>query len=233
MNYFIRLITFAYTLGLFITGCKQQTRSVSAHNYDSILTVEHSMKDRSRISVNKTEANDTASPAYVQSLDTSITYVSKEILKILQAKDYHSLAEFVYPQQRLIFSPYAYISTKQTVSFSATQLRNINRQKIYHWGDYDGSVKPIQLTIDQYFDKFVYDADYLGTATKSVNEVQRRGNTIDNRSEVFPGSDFVDYHISGIDPTYRGMDWVTLRLVFEKKDGVYFLLCIVHDSWTI
>jgi (p)ppGpp synthase/HD superfamily hydrolase len=43
----------------------------------------------------------------------------------------------------------------------------------------------------------------------------------------------VEYHFSGFDPKYEGMDWRSLRLVFEEKDNIWHLVGIIHDQWTI
>jgi (p)ppGpp synthase/HD superfamily hydrolase len=29
------------------------------------------------------------------------------------------------------------------------------------------------------------------------------------------------------------MDWRSLRLVFEKKDDIWYIVGIIHDQWTI
>jgi (p)ppGpp synthase/HD superfamily hydrolase len=29
------------------------------------------------------------------------------------------------------------------------------------------------------------------------------------------------------------MDWRSLRLVFEKKNDIWYLVGIIHDQWTI
>ena len=60
-----------------------------------------------------------------------------------------------------------------------------------------------------------------------------QGNSLNNIREFYPGSYFVEYHFSGFDPQYAGMDWQSLRLVFLEEDGVWLLVGIVHDQWTI
>ncbi|MNW11118.1 hypothetical protein D3C71_2084880 [compost metagenome] len=44
--------------------------------------------------------------------------------------------------------------------------------------------------------------------------------------------DFVEYHITGIDPSVEEMDWRSLRLVFEKIGEDHALVGIIHDQWT-
>ena len=60
-----------------------------------------------------------------------------------------------------------------------------------------------------------------------------QGNTINNIIEVYPEAVVVEYHFEGFDPQYAGMDWRSLRLVFEESGGTWYLVGIVHDEWTI
>ena len=32
---------------------------------------------------------------------------------------------------------------------------------------------------------------------------------------------------------FDGMDWKSLRLVFQEKDNIWYLVGIIHDGWTI
>jgi len=43
----------------------------------------------------------------------------------------------------------------------------------------------------------------------------------------------VEYHFPGIDPQYGGLDWRSLRLVFQQSGGEWYLVGIIHDQWTI
>lgn len=102
------------------------------------------------------------------------------------------------------------------------------------WGSFQGSGEPIKLTFAEYFKRFVYDADFVNDARISLNQAENKGTMINNINEVYPAGkyDYVDYHISSIDPQYQGMDWRSLRLVFEKIGEDRILAGIVHDEWT-
>ena len=60
-----------------------------------------------------------------------------------------------------------------------------------------------------------------------------KGNTLNNIAQVYPNGEFVEFHFTGFDTQYEGMDWTSLRLVFEENNGTWFLIGIVHDQWTI
>src|SRR5690606_41192456 len=46
------------------------------------------------------------------------------------------------------------------------------------WGMYDGTGKDILLSVEGYFDKFLYDVDFLNAEQVSVNEVLGSGNSL-------------------------------------------------------
>ena len=49
----------------------------------------------------------------------------------------------------------------------------------------------------------------------------------------FSGCRFVDFSIPGLDAANGGMDWCSLRLVFEPGDTQWLLVGIIHGQWTI
>jgi hypothetical protein len=118
--------------------------------------------------------------------------------------------------------------------FPASQVLNfLPDKKVYTWGIYDGSGLPINLTSAEYYNKFIYDVDFINAPEISYNRIIGKGSTINNAFEVYPNTIIVEYHFSGFDPKYEGMDWRSLRLVFEEKDIVWYLIGIIHDQWTI
>ncbi len=159
---------------------------------------------------------------------------STKILSALKTKDFNSLSSFIHPSSGIRFSPYGHIDTIRQQQFSAKELLTISQQrKILNWGDYDGSGEPITLTINTYFDKFVYDADFLNAEKKAVNKFLGSGNSLNNLKEIYPKANFTEFYFSGFDPKYSGMDWKTLRLVFEIENNQPWLIAIIHDQWTI
>ena len=98
---------------------------------------------------------------------------------------------------------------------------------------FDGSGEPINLTFEAYFERFIYDADFARPHAIGYNEIIGAGNTINNIAEVYPNAVTIEYHFEGFDPTFAGLDWRSLRLVLEGKEGTWYLVGIVHDEWTI
>lgn len=159
---------------------------------------------------------------------------SRDVLTALKNKDMVKLSQAVHPDRGVRFSPYGHVDTKADLVFTANQIKNIaSDTKVYTWGSYDGSGEPIQLTFMDYYNKFVYDEDFLAAKETGYNKILGIGNTLINSSEVYPQSIIVEYHFPGFDPQYEGMDWRSLRLVFEKMDTTWYLVGIIHDQWTI
>jgi len=157
------------------------------------------------------------------------------VMRILKSGDMDSLAAWAHREKGIRFSPYAYVDIEKDLVFSRDTLKNLKDDPtVYEWGTFAGSGELIEMTYADYHKKFVYDADFFEKAEVAQNEVLSEGSTINNLNEVYPKDthDFVEYHIDGIDPQYDGMDWRSLRLVFEKIGHDHILVGIIHDEWT-
>lgn len=158
---------------------------------------------------------------------------ANQVIHALSNQDMAALAGTVHPERGLRFSPYAYVRDDHRL-FSAEQVKDLmDEPTIYHWGYFDGSGEPILMGFPEYYHRFVYDADFARPKQIGFNQLIGKGNTLVNLAEYYPGAEFVEYHFSGFDPQYGGMDWRSLRLVFEPEEGAWRLVGIVHDEWTI
>ena len=135
----------------------------------------------------------------------------------------------------VVFSPYAYVEKTAVIldagdlAFFTSTLENMRV-----WGIYDGSGDPINLTVAEYFDRFVYDKDYINeTSLIGIDTLVQTGNTLINLEEAFPNARFIEFAVPGTHPDYGGMDWASLRLIFQIEDGEFMLAGVVHDQWTI
>ena len=158
---------------------------------------------------------------------------ANRVVQALVEKDLETVAEFVHPERGVRFSPYATVQEDHQV-FKPEELPGlIESDTVYTWGREDGSGNPIELTFAEYFDEFVASADFSNAEEVAVDEVIGQGNTPNNIGEFYPESSFVEYHFSGFDAQYEGLDWESLRLVFTEDMGTWFLIGIVHDAWTV
>ncbi len=169
-----------------------------------------------------------------EAIEEKLRILGEDTLKALRDRDMERLSSIVHPDKKLRFSPYTYVDAEKTLTFSAEEIKTLmNSDKVYIWGSYDGIGDPIRLTFKDYLKAFVYDQDFLNAEEVGYNRYIGRGNTINNIFEVYPEGKLLEYHFSGFNPEYDGLDWESLKLVFEEKDGTWYLVCIVHDQWTI
>lgn len=166
--------------------------------------------------------------------DTILFQLSDKILALLKIKDFTGLASQVHPVFGIRFSPYAFVDTIHHQHLLPQQLTTFSQQKkILVWGAHDGSGEAIKQNINKYLDEFVYDADFINAPQKAVNKILATGNSLNNLKTIYPNADFTEFYFPGFDPKYGGMDWKTLRLVFQTENNKPWLIAIVHDEWTI
>ncbi|MBC7936870.1 MAG: hypothetical protein H7Y86_16100 [Rhizobacter sp.] len=173
------------------------------------------------------------SPAIIIDKDSLLTATGKQILVFLKSKQYDSLVTYFSPTDSVHFSPYGFIgSGGQTLSAHDFATLLINN-KIVNWGEFDGSGDPIHLTLKQYIEKFVYNADFLNADRSAIDSFIGTGNSVNTLKKVYPNSRFIEYYFPGFDKKYGGMDWTSLRLVFKEQNERYYVIALVHDQWTI
>lgn len=174
-----------------------------------------------------------APPSDSLSQQDSLKANGREVLSFLESKNYTELIKY-FSEEGVLFSPYGFIDTLHAKKLTPEDfLQAIDKKSTLTWGSYDGTGDPIRLTVPAYLKKFVYNADYLNAEAIGFDEVMKQGNSINNLKSIYPNHHFIDYHFSGFDQKYKGMDWTSLRLVFKNDNGQYFLVAIIHDQWTV
>ncbi|WP_025690362.1 stalk domain-containing protein [Paenibacillus zanthoxyli] len=155
-------------------------------------------------------------------------------VQALKTKDWAALSSMVHSTRGVRFSPYGYVDTAKDIVRSRSEIAAAGADgTVRTWGAYDGTGDPIKLTFAQYYDKFIYSADFADAPEMGYNQTIGTGNSLNNARNVYPDAILVEYHYDGFDPQYDGMDWQSLRLVFVKEGGQWMLVGIIHDQWTI
>lgn len=157
------------------------------------------------------------------------------VMRILQNGDMAQLAAWVHPDKGLRFSPYANVDTKTDLVFTRDEVKGLmedSKKRI--WRSFPGSGELIELTFAEYYKRFVYDEDFIADAEIALNKGLGQSTTVNNLNVIYPkeSNDFVEYYMDGTDPAHEGMDWKSLRLVFEKIGEDHALVGIIHDQWT-
>ena len=156
------------------------------------------------------------------------------VVRALEEEDYATLAAFVHPDRGVTFTPYSTVDFEVDHRFTRDQIKALAGDKtVYTWGVVDGRGSLIELTMEQYFARYVFDADYTQAPQIGVDQILMSGNALENLTEAYPGCRFVDFCFPGLDPAYEGMDWRSLKLVFAPGEVSWLLVGIVHGEWTI
>jgi hypothetical protein len=164
----------------------------------------------------------------------SMISTALDVVHLLNDKDMTGISTYVHPTKGVRFSPYGNVDVSSDQVFTAEQLEGLMTDaQVYTWGSYDGSGEPINLNFTDYFEEFVYDEDYENPHMIGNNVVIGHGNSLINIDSTYPDGVFAEFHFTGFDPQYEGIDWSSLRLVFEEQDGTWYLVGIIHDQWTI
>ncbi len=163
-----------------------------------------------------------------------LTAYAFKVLEYIKNNDFRSLAAVVHPEYGVLFSPYATIAPSVNQNFTVSRVEGLAEDtNTYVWGKYDGNDNPIELTPSDYFKTFVFDEDYTQADKIGVDAIIQSGNALENITEVFPSTRFVDFHVAGTDADAEGLDWSSLRLGFEEYDGQLMLTVILHSEWTV
>ncbi len=163
----------------------------------------------------------------------SLMTVALDVMDLIEDENFSDLAVYVHPNAGVRFSPYSYIDIQNDQVFQASQFQNLSgNPNLYLWGAYDGSGDPINLTFDDYYDEFIYDEDFINPHMYGNNYPIGSGNMINNFSTAYPNGQFIEFHFTGFDPQYEGLDWRSLSLAFEQQNNTWYLVGIIHGQWT-
>jgi hypothetical protein len=155
------------------------------------------------------------------------------VVRALKEADYASVAALVHPTKGVTFTPYSSVNFDTDLTFTADQIRGLaSDSNSYVWGFVDGRGSLIELTPAQYFSQYVFNADYTQATLIGIDRVITSGNALENVAEAYPGCRFVDFCFPSIEPANQGMDWCSLKLVFEPGETSWQLVGIIHGQWT-
>lgn len=165
---------------------------------------------------------------------TQLLQSAAQAAQALHDKDYEALSKMVHPDRGVTFTPYSTVDPKTDLTLTAQQIRELEQDTTrYTWGYEDGRGDPIQMTIPQYLERYVFDADYTQAPVVGVDEIQISGNALENLPQAYPDCRFVDLCYPSRDPESDGLDWCSLKLVFSPGPSQWQLVGVVHGEWTI
>jgi|GEM_PF-1543579 len=172
----------------------------------------------------------------LSSVEGSIKQKAKEVFTALQNKDVESLTSLVHADMGVRFSPYGYISYDNDKQFFVDDLEGVfESSEVYTWGTYHGSGDPIEKTFDEFISEFFTDHNFLEADQIVYDERAGTGNSYSNVEQIYPNSHFVEFHFTGFNEEYQGMDWRSIRVVFAQDYDTeeWVVVGLISDQWTI
>ena len=158
--------------------------------------------------------------------------INQIVIKLIKNRDISTLSKYAHPKKGIMFSPYSDLKNNDNQIIEKKELVKIyEKNEELVWGEYDGTGARILLTFDNYFDRFIYDEDFI-EYEPNYDSIMGTGNSIENMNSVFPYARSVEYYTPGTEE-YAYMDWKSLRLLYEIYRGKYYLVAVVHNEWTI
>ena len=156
------------------------------------------------------------------------------VVDALKTKDGIKLAALAHPTKGVRFSAYPFVRTDFDQVLTAADLAGaFTDPKVRLWGIRDGKGDDIRTTFAAYYATYIYDVDFAKAPDVAYNRAIGKGNATDNSATAYPDAVMVEFHYPGFDQAYGGMDWRSLRLFLEQKDGTWYLVGVVHGQWTI
>jgi hypothetical protein len=174
-------------------------------------------------------------PTPAKANNAELTAIAYNVLESIRDGDFAALSRAAHPEFGVVFSPFATVTLSTNMRFCPEQIAVFgDDSNVYFWGVQNGSGEPIEMTLIEYFDKFVYSRNYIDAPIVGVDRIVRSGNALENITEVFPGVRFVDFHFPCVerDPADEPQ-WSSLRLGFEDHDGALWLTVIINSRWTV
>lgn len=157
-----------------------------------------------------------------------------QVITSLKEKNMEELLPLIHPTKGVRFTPYTTVTLETDRVFSKESMKKFFKDETeYVWGYYDGIGDDILLKPQDYYDRFIYDEDYVNAENVGYNIVLTGNNNLENQFAIYHDSIIVEYYFSGFNPDYVGMDWRSLRIVFEKENDEWYLVGIIHNQWTI
>lgn len=151
-----------------------------------------------------------------------------DILYALKNDDMAILASYVLPVNGLNLAPSQNFDWNNTVELSPTEIINMATDTtIRNWGNEQVTNAPINMTIADYFDAYVYDEEYVGSIYIGQNVIVSTPN-VPNTVYQTNGTYFVEFMIPDFYTTNTASEWRSITMIFVVEDISPTLIAFVH-----
>lgn len=166
------------------------------------------------------------------SADPAAIETATAALLALRQRDMSAFAALAHPDG-VRFAPYASLGGHDLV-FSPAQVATLyDDNQLHTWGIQSGTGDPILLAFPDYFERYVYGVEYVSADIVGLNERVATTNQLPNITNYYDSPTIIEYHFTGFDDAYSGMDWQSLLLVLLETEDGWRIVAVINDEWTI
>lgn len=183
----------------------------------------------------QTENNEEVENGEMEEAHLSLKESANEVLKALASYSFDDLIPFTTEKKEIIFSPYLTFTKEDAACLSPQALKeNKANNAVLYWGIQDGTGDEINMTVENYFKRYVNRGDYLSKEAEIIeNGIKIEGNSINVISDIFPNAEYISYYLPHDENDAAEMSWKTIVLVFERVNNELKLNAVVNHEWTI
>ena len=230
---YIVLTIILVTFSLLLVACNDTNTQEDKEVKEVKVELEKLKKENKELLKELENAN-TPNNSNQSNQEESLICKSLDLMQVIKDKGYEDLSSYIHPSKGVRFSPYFFVDMQNDQVLTAQEVADLNQNNsVLNWGTFDGSGDSIDFNFNDYYDRFIFDHDYTNPHMIAINTPIGIGNMIDNVADEYPNGQYVEFHFTGFDSQYEGMDWRSLRLVFEEDGGTWYLVGVVHGEWTI
>jgi len=163
-----------------------------------------------------------------------IETVDSEIIILLNQRNYTQLANYIHPEKGVRFTPYSESKATDQLLTKEEFLDNIKTDPTLNWGYYANPDNPegfpIELTLNEYLETFVYQGDYINSDVIGYNE------RVNHHFFFLPEFEHIEYKDSIVvehfidDDLY---DFLSIKIVYQKYEESWYIVAFINNEWTI
>lgn len=157
------------------------------------------------------------------------------LFKALQEKDWETIARYAAPDKGTAVAKYGVVLPEDPLFTRMGWLSFIWDDSLQDFGYYDGSGFPVQETKTGYMESFflsdVARKDWKFSVSTSAGTEGRHTGELSPWS-VWPEAVKAEFFWPGTSKN-EGMDWRSVTFVLEKTNGIWRLIGLVSNQWTI
>lgn len=159
---------------------------------------------------------------------------ARNVAAALKEKRIEKLNLLIDPVEGLTFSPYSGAPLFFTKFDREMLSESMASKKKYIWGRYNGSGDTIELSMNEYIDRFVFDINYfsLGELIYINNPEKVYAYDLNAVVAAYPRHEIAIYHFKGTE-AIGFKDFKTLIFVLKDIKGSWYLISIIHSESTV